>query len=80
MKSIEEQKNNKRLLTSEIKSESVSPDYLYAVELLSEIETLSNEDFLEMRELLDKIFREDWWRRFGNPKTYLEMKKARENG
>ena len=45
--------------------QEIAPEKLYAMELLSEVKTLSNEDFIELELLLSKFIQAERDRRFG---------------
>lgn len=79
MKLTEEQEKNKNLLAmGGIETEQIPAEYLYAIELMAEMPTLTNGEFLEFKSLLEERLWDEWCRRFGNPKAYLEMRNEKK--
>lgn len=79
MKLTEEQNKKSQLLRiGEIVPEEVPFEYLYAVELMAELPSLTDGEFTEFKSLLEERLREEWHRRFGNPKAYFERAKEKK--
>lgn len=79
MEITKEQSEKSQLLRmGEIVPEEIPYEYLYAVELMAELPTLTDGEFVEFKDLLEGRLREEWWRRFGNPKAYFERAKEKK--